>query len=256
MDILGDPALLSAVIRRTNTQNTMKVINLFAHDSLQLNVARYLDRYRVFYERREREWINEKKTLLTDYIPVNIKNVAQWLSTSDARIGLGTARSRVASLFEESTYQRLFGNFDPALRSPTYDDLKYAVWAGLFIHSTFRHMPRTSRFLAKIARLLLIRAAHDAISNSASLRRSVPEMLSEHRFGRRHIPQPVIRQIKMILKATVQLQRKEQRKDINIDYSNFFKRDDLTRRAYGACCRPPAIKRLSRALEAGVERIA
>lgn len=256
MDVLGDPVLLSAVIRRTNTQNTMKLINLFAHDTLQLNVARYLDRYKIFYERREKEWINEKRTLLTDYTPVNIKNVAQWLSTLDSRIGLGRARSQVASLFEETTYQRLFGNFDPDLRSSAYDDLKYVVWSGLLVHSTFRHMPQRSKFFAKISRLLLVKATYDAICNSASLRSSVPEMLNEHRLGRRHIPRLVISRINSIVGATVRLQRKEQRKDVNIDYSNFFKRDDLTRRAYNACCSPSAIRKLSHALETAEEQIA
>jgi len=221
-----------------------------------LNVARYLNRYKIFYERREREWVNEKKTLLTDHLPTNMKSVAQWLSTLDSRIGLGRARSQVASLFEETTYKRVFGNFDPDLRSPAYDNLKYMVWSGLFVHNIFRHLPERDKFFAKISRLLLVRAVYDAIRNSGAFRSSIPEMLSEHRVGRRHIPRPIIRQIKGIIGATIRLQRREQRKDANIDYSNFFKRDDLTKRAYSVCCTPTAIWKLSRALEATAERVA
>jgi hypothetical protein len=101
MDIMGDLRLLSDVIRRTNTQNSMKLINLFAHDISQLCVARYLDRYRIYYERREKEWQNEKKSLLTNYLPVNAKDVAQWISTTREEIGLGTARSQVSELYED-----------------------------------------------------------------------------------------------------------------------------------------------------------
>src|SRR3990172_3486254 len=42
MDVLGNARLLSAIIRWTNTQNPMKLINLSAHDPYQLNIARYL----------------------------------------------------------------------------------------------------------------------------------------------------------------------------------------------------------------------
>jgi len=64
MDVIGKPALLSDVVKRTNTQNAMRLTNLFAHDPLQLHVAMFLNGYNVFYERREREWQNEKKDIL------------------------------------------------------------------------------------------------------------------------------------------------------------------------------------------------
>jgi hypothetical protein len=228
MDVLGDPALLGAVIRRTNTQNPMRSLNLFAHDSAQLNVARYLDRYRVFYERREREWQNEKKALLPEYLHVTLKRVAQWLASLDDEIGLGQARSRVADLFN-NYHENLFGNFDRALKSPAYDDLTLLVWSGLFVESVLRRLPKRTKAFAKISRLLLVKALYDAIRHSKPLRRSVPELLHDHAVGRRHIPGKILRQVKGIVAATVSLQKREQKRDPNVDYSNFFKRNDLTR---------------------------
>jgi len=141
MDILGDPKLLSDVVRRTNSQNTMNVINLFAHDTPQINIATYLDRYKIFYERREKEWKNERRTLLSSYIPVKSKELAQWLSTSDTTIGLGTARSAVAELFNDSNYRSIFGAFGRDFQTHAYEDLVLLLWSGLFIGHLISYLP-------------------------------------------------------------------------------------------------------------------
>ena len=255
MDILGDPGLLDAVIRRTNTQNTMKLINLFAHDACQLNIGRFLDRYKIFYERREREWQNEKKVVLTQYTPVGVKDIAQWLSTIDRKVGFGEARSQLANLFEEDCYGRLFGRFDPELRSPAYTDLSYLIWGGLLASNLVRYLPPRTKPFAKIAHLLIVRALYDCIQNSRVLRDSIPQLLTEHCFGRQYIPRKVMREVRGIVSDMVAVQKREQRKDPRVDFSNFFKRDDLTSFAYDRCCPPRVILRLSNLLEDSIEKI-
>jgi hypothetical protein len=255
MDLLGDAALLSAVVRRTNTQNTMKLTNLFAHDHAQLLVALYLDRYRIFYERREREWQNEKKAILSSYIQVNMKDVAQWLSALQPSIGLGTARSRVSSLFEESVYEKLFGQFDSSFVSPAYDSLVLVVWAGLFLSSCIARLPTTTKPKARIARLLLVGTLVEAIEASRLLRSLIPELLNQHMLGRRSIPLVVVAEVNRIVRLLAALQRKAQNRDPNLDFSNYFKRDDLTSAAYKAAAAPDSLLRLRLALEKGLPRL-
>lgn len=255
MDIFGDPNLLDAVIRRTNSQNTMKLTNLFAHDRCQLNIARFLDQYKIFYERREKEWQNEKKSILTEYLPINIKDVAQWLVTNDRHIGLGKARSQVADLFEKNTYQRLFGRFDTNLRSPAYDSLSILVWSGLLIDNLPHYLLPGLRPFAKIGRLLLVKAISSSVCQSTTLQHLVPDLLREHRWGRRKVPQAVLKKVREILSHMVDLQQKEQRRDQNVDFSNFYKRDDLTKLAYEKCCSAARIRELSKALEQSTDKI-
>lgn len=162
MDVHGNPQLLSDVIRRTNTQNPMKLINLSAHDPLQLNLARYLDRYKLFYERREKEWQNEKKTVLNEYESVNIKDVTQWLSTLTPEIGFGRARSRVSELFQSKYYKQIFTAFDNNFSSPKYLSLIDIIWAGLFIQALYYVLPKKKRPFAKMSQLLLAKLFYDS----------------------------------------------------------------------------------------------
>jgi hypothetical protein len=255
MDILGDPRLLSAVVRRTNTQNAMKLINLFAHDSVQLNLATYLDRFKVFYERREKEWQNERKMVLPEYIHVNIKDVAQWLSTAVSSVGLGLARSRVSDLFDDANYQRIFGGFESDFLSPAYDRLIQLVWAGLFADNLSCYLSERTKVFAKISRLLLVKAIFDSIQQSKALKNTVPDLLSEHRFGRKYITTSVLNIIKKIIAITVSEQKKEQAVDPNIDYSNFFKRNNLIDKVYAIACTPNVITDLANTLERAIVRI-
>jgi hypothetical protein len=255
MDVVGNPGLLSSVIRRTNTQNPMKLINLSAHDQFQLNVARYLDRYKIFYERREKEWINEKKVVLVDYYPVRTKETAQWLSTLHVDIGLGRARSNVSELFQDKFYEQIFGNFDLELKSRKYSELANVMWAGLFVKNLLRKLPVKRRAFAKMSQLLLVRLVAEAIRNHGDLGKATEDMLSQHRFGHQHIPNPLIRPIKNIVANFIQIQKKAQDRDPNIDFSNFFKRDDLSRNAYRKYCTPKAIKRFSTLLVNHMEAV-
>jgi hypothetical protein len=255
MDILGDPKLLSAVVRRTNTQNTMKLINLFAHDSAQLNVATYLDRFRIFYERREKEWQNERKTMLSGYLPVNTKNVAQWLSIQEPSIGLGVARAQVSTLFDDENYQHIFGNFGTNFQSPNYENLIHVISSGLFVDNLIRHLPDRMKAFAKISRLLLVKAVYNSIQESQALKNSVTDMLTEHRFGRKYIPSPVLKIMKNVINQTKSIQRKEQNKDPNVDYSNFFKRNNLIEMAYASAGKPALISRLANTLVKSADKI-
>ena len=245
MDVVGNPGLLSSVIRRTNTQNPMKLINLSAHDQFQLNIARYLDRYKIFYERREKEWVNEKKVILVDYYPATTKDMAQWLSTLHADIGLGRARSKVSDLFQDKFYEQIFGGFDKEFKSGDYSDLVRATWAGLFVKHLLGKLPPKKRAFAKMSQLLLVKLVAAAIRNDDELCKTTEEMLSQHRFGREHIPNTLIRPFKSAVSNFIKVQNKAQDRDPNIDFSNFFKRDDLSRNAYRKCCSPGTTKRLS-----------
>jgi hypothetical protein len=255
MDVLGNPGLLSSVIRRTNTQNPMKLINLSAHDQFQLNIARYLDRYKIFYERREKEWINEKKSVLLDYTPVGTKDAAQWLSTLHMNIGFGRARSRLSELFQNKLYIEIFGEFDKELKSSRYSDLARVIWAGLFIKNLFYWLPSKKKGFAKMSQLLLVRLVTEAIRNGAGLSNVADEMLSQHRFGSDYIPKQLIEPIKQAVTNFVQLQKKAQGRDPNIDFSNYFKRDDLSRDAFRKCCGAQTIRRMSALLARHIERV-
>jgi len=248
MDVLGNPKLLGAVIRRTNTQNPMKLINLSAHDACQLNVARFLDRFRIFYERREREWANEKKTVLTEYRAIDMKAVAQWLSTRDPAIGLGRARSRTSELFQGNLYTRIFGGFDRQLKSTDYDKLVITVWAGLFIDGLLASLPRKWKTYGRISHLALIKATVAAIEANQDLNRQIPESLRQHRFGWRYVPARAKAPFKKMLKELVRLQRAKQRQESNLDFTNFFKRDDLTQHAFQRVFTPRARASVARAI--------
>lgn len=255
MDVLGNPNLLSAVIRRTNTQNPMKLINLSAHDPFQLNIARFMDRYKLFYERREKEWLNEKKTLLVDYVPINIKELGQWLSTLHGEIGFGRARSRVSELFQTRFYRVIFGDFDPEFQSSAYIHLSQLVWSGLFVEILTRSLPRSKRKFAKISHLLLVRAVYESIVRSSGLPARIDEQLSSHRYGRKHFPARIRQILKGYVDHFLQLQRKAQKEDANVDFSNFFKRDDLTSFAFRKVCTKTSIRGLTRALERNLEAV-
>jgi hypothetical protein len=255
MDVLGNPGLLTSVIRRTNTQNPMKLINLSAHDQLQLNIARYLDRFKIFYERREKEWINEKKSVLLDYTPIGSKDVAQWLSTSHMSIGFGRARSKVSDLFQDKPYEQIFGGFDKDFKSSKYSDLIRVTWAGLFIKNLIYYLPSAKRAFAKMSQLLLVRLIAESIRSSRELPGIAAESLAQHRFGRDYIPSRLTQAIKEVVATFIKIQNKTQKRDPNIDFSNFFKRDDLSRDAFRKCCTPQTTKRMAALLARNFDRI-
>ena len=255
MDAQGNPTLLSSVIRRTNTQNPMKLVNLSAHDPLQLNLARFLDRFHIFYERREKEWANEKKGRLADYVPLNVKDMAQWLSTLHPIIGFGEARSNVSALFQTEHYKRIFEGFDASFTSPDYSAVPLVTWSGFLAKNLPRNLPSRARSRARIARLLLVRATYDAVRGSVLLRAEIPHLLDQHRFGRTAIPGAALVQYKEMLSIFARLQKIEERNDPGKDFSNFFKSDSLTRKAYRRGCSARRIRALRRALEQGLSRV-
>ena len=232
MDIMSDAKLLNSVVRRTNTQNTMKAVNLNSLDSFQLGIASYLIQFHIFYERREKEWINEKKITLPEYIPVKIGDVAQWLSIKDQSIGLGTARSQISSLFEESSYLKIFGNFGKDYTASCYTDLYCLVWIGLLVDNLPKHLPKELKSNAKMARLLLIKVIYNCISQSLDLQNVVRRLLEGHKYGKKSLPVNLIEQLTLIIKETIAIQQEKEVVDSKINYSNFFKRNDLVDLAY------------------------
>lgn len=256
MDARSQPLLLDTVIRRTNSQNPMQLTNLFAHDSLQLNVARFLDRYKLFYERREKEWQNEKRIILPDYKPVNIKEVAQWLAVTAVGLGIGSTRSSIAGLFEDDNYSKLFGAFDQKLSSDRYIDLTCAVWSGLLVTNIIAKLPaKEDKYIARIARLLLVKMFFNAVRGNTILEGRIERVLTEHYFARRYIPNNIISAVRTKLKKLVSIQKAHQRREPQVDFSNFFKRNELVGKAYSSIFPPSERKKLSKLVDTYASRL-
>ncbi len=251
MDILGQRSMLNEIVRRTNTQNPMKAMNLAAHDVEQLNVARFLDRLMIFYERREKEWQNERKTLLHGYIAVGIKEVTQWLAVTQGGVGIGSVRSRVGALFQGRQYARLFSSYQGELNGKVYHRLALTVLSGLVVKRYLRTLSASARRRARIVQFLLVKAVYDALCRIHALDTAISEVLLERRFGKQ-VTVGVKRALSAVVTAAVTEQRRVARLDASIDLSNFFKRDDLAGRAYrkafSSSRRAQLTKELTRAL--------
>lgn len=252
MDVIGNPKLLGEVIRRTNSQNAMNPINLCAHDPYQFNIAQYLDQFNIFYERREKEWKNEKRDVLSDYIHITMKETGQWLSTLHPEIGFGTARSSVREVFENQTYEDVFGSFDGKLKNEQYKDLLYIVWSGLFVKMLMRFMPKVKKSNAKMCQLLLVKSIYDSIRTSNI---HITEMLRNHWFGKKNIPNNICNEISNIIGEFQKIQKKKQQIDDNIDFSNYFKRNDLTAYAYEKTITNIRRKKILQLIEKGSDKI-
>jgi hypothetical protein len=236
MDVLSMHQILEDIIRRTNSQNPMKIMNLSANDMHQWNIARFLDRFGVFYERREKEWQNEKRRYYDNYQVVKMKDVAQWLACRGALPSFGRARNSPKALFQGTLYGELFGSFDHELRSPDFGGLARLVWAGLFTKRVLKSLPVRQRQFGKIAQLLLVRYVYDAVESDQALGKDVERALELRRGARwLGIPATIRGEFGRAIKELITLQRKAQEKDPNLDFSNFFKRDELTRAAYDRC---------------------
>ena len=255
MDVTGDQKLLGEIIRRTNTQNPMKLVNLAAHDPYQLNIARYLDRYKIFYERREKEWKNEKKDLLTDFIHIDIKELGQWLSLLHPNIGFGTTRARVSELFQDKYYEEIFQCFDRELTSFLYNDMVLIVWSALLIREMLYELNRKQRLAARVVQFLLIRSIYDAVVSNKKIKNKVPRMLEQHKFGRKKIPNQLTNFIKKIVVDLQKIQKSQQTKEENVDFSNFFKRNKLTMEAFKKVCKNKYSASLSELLYSVIDKI-
>jgi hypothetical protein len=252
MDVTGDRHLLGEVVRRTNTQNPMKSINLVAHDSSQLSIARYLDQFQIFYERREKEWKNEKKRLLQKYLMVNLKDMGQWLSVLDSGVGLGRARSRVSELFQGKFYRTIFGAFDPDFESSKYSQLVNITWAGLMVKNLLKRVPKNKNASVKIPQLLFVKLFYDAVEGSFELENFMSEALRRQMLIKGEIPKKLIRLVTEIADDFEKIQKTRQKKDENLDYSNFFKRDKESEDAYFEACSSSRRKLLAKLLLASL----
>lgn len=254
MDISSDQRLLAEVIRRTNSQNTMKVVNLLAHDPFQINVARYLNQYKIFYERREREWQNEKKSILNDYLSISVKEVAQWLSTLHVEIGFGTARGRPNDLLQEKFYPTLFEVFDSDFRSQEYNNLIYTVWSGLFFKDFLKKLPNKKKVPFKFAQLIFVKMLCQSIQINPKLQALIKDKMSNHIVGRKKIPAKIISLLQEVMQNIKKVQKRWNKRDSNIDFTNFFKRNDSTADAYKVAC-SKNLKHLSLLIEKNIKEI-
>jgi hypothetical protein len=256
LDVRDDQALLSEIIRRTNTQNTMKLMTLHAHDPLQLNIARFLDQYEIFYERREKEWANEKKRLLHGYHAVKTGELAQWLSAFHADVGIGRAKSGVAELFRSPRYEVLFGGFERNTATKAYRQLIPAVWSGLLVKALARQTSKPKKGLVKSANLILVRALAEAIMDSKTAYRSVDALLKERRFGRRDMPGRLRDRLLGIVTESKKFHRRLERSGEEITFPNVMKNEELVEKLYRTACGKGVRRELARIITGQHERIA
>jgi len=59
------------------------------------------------------------------------------------------------------------------------------------------------------------------------------------------VPTSFVREMRDIVQVCVALQTRRQRKDPGLDFSNYFKRDDLARVAYRHVCGNTRIRRIA-----------
>jgi hypothetical protein len=256
-----DPDLLNAIIKRTNSQNAMKLVNLFAHDAPQVNIARYLQRFRIFYERREREWQNEKKGTHDGWLAVSTLNAVQWLTVTQDGAAVGLARTQPAKLFDEERYEKVMRKrFSRDLERNDYRELAISIWCG----SVASRLPKLLRRAgkpgdlqraAKIATLFVTRTLFLAVNRSTALQHAVlNELLPNHRVGRT-LPASVVQRLSKLLRDIVSLQEATQRKNEKLDLSNFFKRKETTQLAEKKLLSATNLKELGEGLQRGLTRI-
>jgi hypothetical protein len=246
IDGIEQRELLEKVIKRTNTQNAMKVENLAAHDPAQYHLYSFLNRYKIFYERREREWKNEyeKQLKSVGYIKLGIKDLAKYLATThisistSSKLGFGTIRSNVKSLidpsFKENFYSKIFNQFSSNYEVTQYKDLVAVIWSAMFVLGIQRRIPKTKRRAFKISNLLFIRMIFDAIKvqKKSTL---IHRKLENHDFGnglKKDIIEKIINQIVLILNNTIDYETTLKKKDPSEEYSNIFKSDTKTKTIY------------------------
>lgn len=231
MDIHRDSEMLSDVIRRTNEQNPMDPINLSAHEPRQLNIARYLLRYSIFYERREKEWKNEKRDQFPGYVPISIKEVGQWLGAVDWRIGPGKARTRPSVMFQEN-YETLFGGFDADQDADRYNELRKVVMAGIYTRAFLRKVPLNYRGRARIMTLVIVRMVYECLVRSKTNFRRLDDLIRQREFSGWKISDDAATKLKDLIRAYEKLQKAHQKTHDGVDFTNFFKRDELIKKAY------------------------
>lgn len=247
-DVHANRALVGSIIKRTNSQNAMKMMNLAAHDREQLNIARFLDGLAFFYERREGEWKNEKKTVLHDYFPVTMKDVAQWSAVTVAGIGIGSARNQVKSLFGEKRYRAIFSRFSDDLTALPYKNLALTLLSGLIVRRWLRSLPATRRGSARIAQLLMVKLVFDAMVEAEALPGRATQALSDRVFKSADFDE-IFASLNRAHGVVLAEQKRMRARDETFDLSNYFKRDENTEAIEKKLSSATLLKSLRRALD-------
>ncbi|MFH1689141.1 MAG: AIPR family protein [Candidatus Eisenbacteria bacterium] len=256
LDVHDDQKLLSEIIRRTNMQNSMKIMNLHAHDPLQLNVASHLDQYKIFYERREKEWANEKKRLLTGYLNIQMKELAQWLSAFHHKVGIGRAKTGVGELFQSPRYEELFCGFERNTSSLAYRQLAPAVWSGLLVKALARQTEKPWKGFIRNANLLLVRVLSEAIMETRNAYATVDDLLKKHELGRYDMPPELRKKLLGIITEARRMQREWEKDDPALTFPQVFKQDDLIDKVYKKLCGKVVRRELSKIIATKSDRIA
>jgi len=178
----------------------------------------------------------KKRTFFSGFSLVKVKELAQWLSVTHPEIGLGLARSNVGKLFDDESYKRIFGSFDKNFRSREYQKLICIIWASLFLNNILKKLPEPHKTFGGMAKLMLLRFIYEAIQSDPLFAKLLPELLRSQFLGRRYLPRNILSGVKSIILKAEKLQKLKQRKDPKLDFSNFFKRNDLSESAYTRLC--------------------
>jgi len=101
--------IIHKVSIRSNLQNPIKKWNLVSNDDFQQELARYLRKRKLYYERREKEWSYRRTELRSLGVRrgPSLKVLAQLISSYHWRnpvLGPAIAKVSVSSLFEDRAY--------------------------------------------------------------------------------------------------------------------------------------------------------
>ncbi|MBK7411518.1 MAG: AIPR family protein [Ignavibacteria bacterium] len=192
VDVQRENNLLRNVILRTNTQNPVKPYNLVAHDRTMLNIARYLDRFKIYFERRESEWKNIDRSAYHEYEVVDIRSLTQWMATLTSTSNIGTARQSVSKLFDREVFNKIFSSYETDdYTSPAYTQLAVCVWVGKLVDSWIKSIPTAHKLKKKnsqVAKLIIFYSCLDACRKVRFDVERATDMLSGHQFGRNDLP--------------------------------------------------------------------
>jgi len=148
-----------------------------------------------------------------------------------------------ADLLESPYYERLFGSFDRELSSKQFVKLPLVLWSGLFAANLKKHVSAKLKSPAEISKLFLGKIVYEAIS-TANLSEEVKLKVKEKEVGKKHVPGKVVKSLSSLLRKVISEQKRYLRNHPNIDFANYFKRDDLIQSTYDRLISPRIIKRL------------
>jgi hypothetical protein len=246
--------LLNAVIRRTNKSNPIKDFALHAHDEYQVNITRHLDQYRVFYERRPKEWQNLKKMIMPNYLPVEFLDMAQWWATYGNYVKLGTARSSPGSMLEpDEKYEAIFKQFSTDANPEDFAALPVLAWSGLFFNDVHDYFGiESEKRVMKMSKLVFVKAYSKVIMSSEELRKKTLKALEQGRVGYKDLPNDLKKFIRNEVRMILGMYKKH---EAEMDLNVFFKNNEQTQATFEKLMASKSRGRIHKTLMATIDNI-